>query len=113
MFGDAGLRIIQAADSIGIRGLIAHALSAEAKAFYERLGPIGVSENRRLGKTPIWDYASHMGVPDEARRCNRLRKKRGPKPIASVAASRRLGRPFPAFFGVGFTGHGCGFLEKE
>lgn len=35
---DAGLRIIQAADSIGIRELIAHALSAEAKAFYERLG---------------------------------------------------------------------------
>lgn len=35
---DAGLRIIQAADSIGIRGLIAHALSPEAKAFYERLG---------------------------------------------------------------------------
>lgn len=35
---DASLRIIQAADSIGIRGLIAHALSAEAKAFYERVG---------------------------------------------------------------------------
>jgi len=35
---DAGLRIIQAADSIGIRGLIAHALSADAKAFYERVG---------------------------------------------------------------------------
>lgn len=35
---DAGLRIIQAADSIGIRGVIVHALSAEAKAFYERIG---------------------------------------------------------------------------
>lgn len=35
---DAGLRVVQAADIIGIRGMIVHALSAEAKAFYERLG---------------------------------------------------------------------------
>ena len=35
---DAGLRVIQAADTIGIRGMIVHALSAEAKAFYERIG---------------------------------------------------------------------------
>jgi GNAT superfamily N-acetyltransferase len=35
---DAGLRIVQAADIIGIRGLLAHALSDEARHFYERLG---------------------------------------------------------------------------
>jgi predicted N-acetyltransferase YhbS len=35
---DAGLRVIQAADTIGIRGMIVHALSVEAKAFYERIG---------------------------------------------------------------------------
>lgn len=35
---DAGLRVIQAADSIGIRGIIVHALSGEARGFYERLG---------------------------------------------------------------------------
>ncbi|TAN10538.1 MAG: N-acetyltransferase [Rhizobiaceae bacterium] len=35
---DAGLRVIQAADTIGIRGMVVHALSAEAKAFYERIG---------------------------------------------------------------------------
>jgi GNAT superfamily N-acetyltransferase len=35
---DAGSRVIQAADTIGIRGLIVHALSAEAKAFYEHVG---------------------------------------------------------------------------
>jgi len=35
---DAGQRVIQAADTIGIRGMIVHALSAEAKAFYERIG---------------------------------------------------------------------------
>jgi predicted N-acetyltransferase YhbS len=35
---DAGLRVLQAADAIGIRGMIVHALSPEAKAFYERVG---------------------------------------------------------------------------
>jgi len=35
---DAGQRIIQAADTIGIRGVLVHALSAEAKVFYEQIG---------------------------------------------------------------------------
>ncbi|WP_370630183.1 GNAT family N-acetyltransferase [Xenophilus sp. Marseille-Q4582] len=35
---DAGLRVVQAADAIGIRGMIVHALSPAAQAFYERLG---------------------------------------------------------------------------
>ena len=35
---DAGLRVLQAADTIGIRGLIVHALSQDAIAFYERVG---------------------------------------------------------------------------
>ncbi|MDO8971166.1 MAG: GNAT family N-acetyltransferase [Saprospiraceae bacterium] len=35
---DAGHRVIQAADTIGIRGVIVQALSTEAKAFYERVG---------------------------------------------------------------------------
>jgi predicted N-acetyltransferase YhbS len=35
---DAGYRVIQAADTIGIRGLLVHALSAEAKSFYEHIG---------------------------------------------------------------------------
>jgi len=35
---DAGYRVIQAADAIGIRGLIVHAISVEAKAFYEAVG---------------------------------------------------------------------------
>jgi GNAT superfamily N-acetyltransferase len=38
LFQDAGLRVIHAADAIGIRGLLAHALSEEAKAFYLKLG---------------------------------------------------------------------------
>lgn len=35
---DAGMRVIQAADAIGIRGLTVQALSDEAKAFYEMVG---------------------------------------------------------------------------
>lgn len=35
---DAGYRVIQASDIIGIRGLLVQALSAEAKAFYEHIG---------------------------------------------------------------------------
>jgi predicted N-acetyltransferase YhbS len=35
---DAGRRVVNAANSIGIRGMIVHALSEEAKAFYERVG---------------------------------------------------------------------------
>lgn len=38
LFQDAALRVIYAADTIGIRGLVVHALSEEAKAFYLRLG---------------------------------------------------------------------------
>ncbi|MDR2678701.1 MAG: GNAT family N-acetyltransferase [Zoogloeaceae bacterium] len=35
---DAGRRILQAADTIGIRGLLAHAISMDARKFYERIG---------------------------------------------------------------------------
>jgi hypothetical protein len=35
---DAGLRVIQAANTIEIHGMIVHALSAEAKAFNEQVG---------------------------------------------------------------------------
>jgi len=38
LFRDAGLRAINAAETIGIRGMIVHAISDEAKAFYLRLG---------------------------------------------------------------------------
>lgn len=35
---DAGLRVVQAAAAIGIRGLIVQAISDEAKAFYAKVG---------------------------------------------------------------------------
>jgi GNAT superfamily N-acetyltransferase len=38
LFQDAALRVIHAADAIGIRGMMVHALSEEAKAFYLHLG---------------------------------------------------------------------------
>lgn len=38
LFQDAARRVIHAADAIGIRGLLVHALTDEARAFYVRLG---------------------------------------------------------------------------
>ena len=38
LFQDAARRVIQAAQAVGIRGLLVHAVSDEAKAFYLRLG---------------------------------------------------------------------------
>jgi predicted N-acetyltransferase YhbS len=38
LFQDAIQRVVRASDAIGIRGLLVHALSAEAAAFYRRLG---------------------------------------------------------------------------
>lgn len=35
---DAALRVLQAADTIGIRGLLVQALSSKARAFYEKVG---------------------------------------------------------------------------
>jgi GNAT superfamily N-acetyltransferase len=38
MFRDAALRVAHAADAIGIRGIVVHAISEEAKKFYLALG---------------------------------------------------------------------------
>lgn len=38
LFKDAATRVIHAADTIGIRGILVHAICEEAKAFYLRLG---------------------------------------------------------------------------
>jgi GNAT superfamily N-acetyltransferase len=38
LFRDAARRVIQAADVIGIRGLLVHAISDEARGFYLKLG---------------------------------------------------------------------------
>ncbi len=38
LFQDSALRVLNAADTIGIRGMIVHAVSDEARAFYLALG---------------------------------------------------------------------------
>ena len=38
LLNDAAKRVIHAADAVGIRGLLVHAISEEAKAFYMHLG---------------------------------------------------------------------------
>ena len=38
LFRDSALRVLSAADAIGIRGMIVHAISEDAKAFYLALG---------------------------------------------------------------------------
>ena len=38
LFRDACLRVLQAAETIGIRGIVVHAVSTEAKRFYMALG---------------------------------------------------------------------------
>jgi GNAT superfamily N-acetyltransferase len=38
LFQDAAHRVVHAADTIGIRGLLVHAISDEARVFYLRLG---------------------------------------------------------------------------
>lgn len=38
LFQDAARRVINAADAIGIRGMLVHAISTDAAAFYQRLG---------------------------------------------------------------------------
>jgi predicted N-acetyltransferase YhbS len=38
LFRDCALRVAQAADTIGIRGIVVQAISDQAKAFYQALG---------------------------------------------------------------------------
>ncbi|MCC7294068.1 MAG: GNAT family N-acetyltransferase, partial [Phycisphaerales bacterium] len=38
LFRDAALRVVNAADAIGIRGIVVHAISEDAKRFYQALG---------------------------------------------------------------------------
>jgi GNAT superfamily N-acetyltransferase len=40
LFRDAALRVVQAADIIGVRGMLVQAISEDAKAFYEALGMV-------------------------------------------------------------------------
>ena len=55
MFRDGAQRVLNAADSIGIRGILVHAISAEAKAFHLGLG---------FEPSPIEPMTLMVTVPD-------------------------------------------------
>jgi len=38
LFRDGARRVVHAADAIGIRGIVVHAISEEARKFYQALG---------------------------------------------------------------------------
>ena len=64
---DACLRVLQAADTIGIRGMTVQALSAEAKLFYE-LAKIPFSRHREAaGRGDPWLRTRGHGLPRFAR----------------------------------------------
>jgi GNAT superfamily N-acetyltransferase len=57
---DAGKRIINAADTIGIRGVVVHALTDEVMAFYERVGFRASPNNPRLLMVSLKDLAGAL-----------------------------------------------------
>lgn len=59
---DAGLRVVQAADTIGIRGMIVHPLSTEAKAFYERIGFEPSPRDPMLLMVTLADLKASLGL---------------------------------------------------
>jgi GNAT superfamily N-acetyltransferase len=62
LFRDAGLRVVYAAETIGIRGLLVHALDEDAKAFYLRLGlEVSPLEPMTL-MTTVADLRAALGV---------------------------------------------------
>lgn len=63
LFEDAALRVIHAADAIGIRGMVVHALSPEARAFYIGLG---------LDESPL-DPMTLMATVSDLRAATRAR----------------------------------------
>ena len=66
LFRDCALRVTHAADTIGIRGIVVHAISYQAKAFYQALG-----FDPSLGE-PMTRYGiarSMTGSPPSPRRC--------------------------------------------
>ena len=59
---DAALRLIQAAGLVGIRGLVVHALSDNAKRFYEHIGFVSSPIDPMLLMITLTDLQSTMGI---------------------------------------------------
>lgn len=65
LFQDAARRVIHAAEDIGIRGLLVHAISDGAKAFYVRLGLDPSPIEAMTLMTTLADLKAALVVPDE------------------------------------------------
>jgi GNAT superfamily N-acetyltransferase len=65
---DAGMRVIQAADAIGIRGMTVQALSDDAKTFYEKVGfePSPLDPNLLMISLADLEVAVRAALPPEA-----------------------------------------------
>ncbi|MEQ4924126.1 GNAT family N-acetyltransferase [Proteus hauseri] len=59
---DAAIRVIQAADLVGIRGIIVHALSQEAKQFYQHVGFYCSSIHPMLLMITVQDIKKALGL---------------------------------------------------
>ena len=57
---DAAMRVIAAADGIGIRGLVVHAISEDAKAFYLNLGLLPSPTNDLTLMIPLGDLKANL-----------------------------------------------------
>lgn len=57
---DAALRVLAAAGEIGIRGLVVHAISEEAKAFYLNMGMLPSPTNEMTLMIPLGDLAATL-----------------------------------------------------
>ena len=57
---DAAMRVLAAADEIGIRGLVVHAISEDAKAFYLNLGLLPSPTNDMTLMIPLGDLKANL-----------------------------------------------------
>lgn len=57
---DAAMRVLAAAGEIGIRGLVVHAISEEAKAFYRNMGMLPSPTNEMTLMIPLGDLAATL-----------------------------------------------------
>ena len=62
LFRDAGLRVVQAAGIIGVRGVLVDAISDEAKAFYLALGMAVSPINPMVLMVTLADLRASLGL---------------------------------------------------
>ena len=61
LFQDAAQRVVHAADTVGIRGLLVHAISDQAKAFYLRLGLVSSPLDAMTLMTTVTELRAAQG----------------------------------------------------